>query len=89
MPVLRTVLVALAATAFAGAALAQTNPAPRKAVPAPAPKAAPRQDQSYLYLTPGSVERKFPSYMTTGVRGADQPYANTHVDATGMNQLPR
>ncbi|MCP8939361.1 hypothetical protein NK718_12620 [Alsobacter sp. SYSU M60028] len=89
MPVTRTVLIALAATAFAGGALAQTKSAPRKAKPAPAPVTQPRQDQSYLFLSPNSVERKYPSYLTTGVRDMDQPYFNTHVDSTGMRQLPR
>jgi|PlaIllAssembly_1097288.scaffolds.fasta_scaffold3318081_1 hypothetical protein len=87
MFVLRTAAFVIAATVFVGGALAQTKPpAPAKAKPA---ATRPAQNQSWLYLDPSSADRKTPNYVTTGSRGADMPYYNTNVDATGMRQIPR
>jgi hypothetical protein len=86
MFVLRTAAFVIAATVAAGGALAQTKPPATKAKPS---ATQPAQNQSWLYLDPSSAQRKSPNYVTTGARGADMPYYNTNVDATGMRQIPR
>lgn len=88
MLVIRTALIALAATAVAGGALAQGKPAARKPVQTAANTA--RQDQSYLYLTPSSAPRgKLPDYAVAGSAPRDQVYVGTMFDNLGPTGLRR
>jgi hypothetical protein len=88
MPVIRTALIALAATMLAGTAQAQSKPAKSRKVPVAT--TVQRQDQSYLYLAPSSGPRgRYPDYVTLGTSSRDTPVANTLFDSFGANGLLR
>ena len=87
MLVIRTALIAIAATVVAGGALAQSKPATRKPVQT---AIAARQDQSYLYLSPSSAPRgKLPDYAVVGSSSRDQVFVGTMFDNLGPTGLRR
>ncbi len=80
----RLILLALAAASIAAtpalAAQAKRKPAQRY----DAARTYHQDDQSYLYLTPGSAQPKgSPTYVTSGSQRFNQPWAMTQFDWIG------
>lgn len=81
----RLTLLALVAASIAAAPAVASAQTKRKPVQRyEAARSYPQDDQSYLYLTPGSAKSKgSPTYVTSGSSRFNQPWAMTQFDWIG------